>query len=252
MKILKDIDLDGKDLRIIQNMYWKQTAAIRVDNELSQPQPIKRGVRQGCVLSPELFSLYSKMILRKVEGKPGVKVGGQNINKLRYADDTILIAGNEEDLQSLVNIINEESEKMGIGLNVKKTECMGSSATESCVLKLQEKAAPVPVPQEVVCSQNSANDFTCGPWQQMLNDLELDQNNPKCPLEVFNIKWVLRRASLRGQAAVRKVPFLAVMLRNLDVTHVDAQALLKDKTGEMNATVASSVMEEYGPLLQTG
>ncbi|XP_047493175.1 uncharacterized protein LOC125041857 isoform X2 [Penaeus chinensis] len=129
---------------------------------------------------------------------------------------------------------------------------LGSSATESSVLKLQEKAAPVPVPQEVVCSQNSANDFTSGPWQQMLNDLELDQNNPKCPLEVFNIKWVLRRASLRGQAAVRKVPFLAVMLRNLDVTHVDAQALLKDKTGEMNATIASSVMEEYGAVLQTG
>ncbi|XP_069991314.1 uncharacterized protein [Penaeus vannamei] len=113
---------------------------------------------------------------------------------------------------------------------------LGSSATESCVLKLQEKAAPVPVPQEVVCSQNSANDFTCGPWQQMLNDLELDQNNPKCPLEVFNIKWVLRRASLRGQAAVRKVPFLAVMLRNLDVTHVDAQALLKDKTECCNSS----------------
>lgn len=56
-KAFEDIDLDGKDLRIIQNMYWKQTAAIRVNNELSQSQPVERGVRQGCVLLPDLFFL---------------------------------------------------------------------------------------------------------------------------------------------------------------------------------------------------
>lgn len=142
MKILEDINIDGKDLRIIQNIYWKQTATIRVDNELSRPQPIKRGVRQGCVLSPDLFSLYSEIIMRNIEGMPGVKVGGQNINNLRYADDTVLIAGSEEDLQHLVNIINEESEKMGLSLNVTKTECMVVSKkniTPTCKIILNGK-----------------------------------------------------------------------------------------------------------------
>ncbi|XP_071517504.1 uncharacterized protein [Panulirus ornatus] len=117
--------------------------------------------------------------------------------------------------------------------------------------QLHEKS-PATVTQNVVCSQSSAYDFSRGPWQQMINDLELNTADPACPLQVFNIKWVLRRASLRGQAGVRKVPFLAVLVRSLDMTHNDATAVLKDPTGEMNGTVASSVMDEYGPTLQSG
>ena len=123
-KILENLDIDGKDLRIIRNLYWGQTAAVRVDNECSDFREIKRGVRQGCVMSPDLFNLYSEIILRHLNDIPGLKVNGENINNIRYADDTALIAGSEKDLQTLLDIVVKESENMGLFLNVKKTECM--------------------------------------------------------------------------------------------------------------------------------
>ena len=64
MKKLQAINIDGTDLRIVKNMYWKQTVAVRVDNEVGQYQRIKRGVRQGCVLPPDLFSMYREIIMR--------------------------------------------------------------------------------------------------------------------------------------------------------------------------------------------
>ncbi|GFO45212.1 endonuclease-reverse transcriptase [Plakobranchus ocellatus] len=97
---------------------------MRIENKTSTFQDIKRGVRQCCVLSPDLFSLYSEIIMRNSENHPGIKVGGQNINNLRYADDTVLIAENKEDLQKLLNIVEEESRKTGLELNSKKTEVM--------------------------------------------------------------------------------------------------------------------------------
>ncbi|GFO24253.1 retrovirus-related pol polyprotein from type-1 retrotransposable element r2 [Plakobranchus ocellatus] len=108
----------------IKTMYWEQTAAMTIENKTSTFQDIKRGVRQGCVLSPDLFSLYSEIIMRNLENHPGIKVGGQNINNLRYVDDTMLIAENKEDLQKLLNIVEEESRKKGLELNGKKTEVM--------------------------------------------------------------------------------------------------------------------------------
>ncbi|GFO19870.1 retrovirus-related pol polyprotein from type-1 retrotransposable element r2 [Plakobranchus ocellatus] len=86
---------------------------MRIENKTSTFQDIKRGVRQGCVLSPDLFSLYSEIIMQNLENHPGIKVGGQNINNLRYADDTVLIAENKEDLQKLLNIVEEDSRKKG-------------------------------------------------------------------------------------------------------------------------------------------
>ena len=83
MEMLNNINIDGKDLRIIRNLYWKQGAAIRIVNEYGEYQPIMRGVRQGCVLSPNLFSLYSVNIMRTIQGLPGILIGGQNINNLR-------------------------------------------------------------------------------------------------------------------------------------------------------------------------
>jgi len=124
MKYLKELNIDGKDLRIIKNMYWEQSANIRIKNELGEAIKIKRGVRQGCVLSPDLFSLYSEYIMRSIQGMPGIRVGGRNINNLRYADDTVLIATTEKDLQDILNIIESESNKVGLGINIKKTETM--------------------------------------------------------------------------------------------------------------------------------
>ena len=75
-------------------------------------------------MPPDLFSLYSENIMRNLEEDPGLKVGGKMINNIRYADDTVLIAENERDLQNLVNILETESKGKGLELNSRKTEVM--------------------------------------------------------------------------------------------------------------------------------
>ena len=138
MQLLNNLDLDGKDLRLIQDLYWRQQAAIRIDNDLSKYVEIKRGVRQGCVLSPDLCSLYREMIMREVKDMDGIKVTGENITNVRYADDTALIADSEKKLQDIVDKIVTGSQQLGLSLNVKKTYCMVISKkkeTPRCHLK---------------------------------------------------------------------------------------------------------------------
>ena len=96
--ILVSLNIDAKDLRILRNLYWEQTVAIRMGNEISQYRAIKRGVRQACIASPDLFNLYSEMILRSLIEHQGVKVGGNIINNLWYVDDTLLIADSKQKL----------------------------------------------------------------------------------------------------------------------------------------------------------
>ena len=77
--------IDNKD-------YWEQSASVRTESGKTSEFKIKNGVRQGCVLSPNLFNLYTEKIFREVEDMKGVNIGGVNINNLRYADDTVLLA----------------------------------------------------------------------------------------------------------------------------------------------------------------
>ena len=124
LEMLNNIDIDDKDLRLIQNLYFEQTAAIKVNDLISDWAPIRKGVRQGCVLSPDLFSLYSEIILRCLEDEAGITIGGTNVNNLRYADDTVLIADSEEKLQNLLHKVNRRSKEFGMELNEGKTETM--------------------------------------------------------------------------------------------------------------------------------
>ncbi|GFR65813.1 retrovirus-related Pol polyprotein LINE-1 [Elysia marginata] len=126
-KILNSIDIDGKDLRIVRNLYWDQTAATRIDDEISGYKPIKRGVRQGCVLSPDFFNIYSEMILRNIYDLKGIRIGGVIINNLRYADHTVLLAESESELQAILDVVTDASMEMDLDLNAKKTECMTTS-----------------------------------------------------------------------------------------------------------------------------
>ena len=90
---------------------------------------IGKGVRQGCVLSPCLFNFYAEYIMRNVgleEAQAGIKIPGRNINNLRYADNTTLMAESEEELKSLLMKVKEESEKIGLKLNIQKTKIMAS------------------------------------------------------------------------------------------------------------------------------
>ena len=92
---------------------------------------IGEGVRQGCILSPCLFNLCAEYIMRNEEAQAGVKIGRRNINNLRYADDTTLMAESEEELKNLLSKVKEESEKVGLKLNIQKTKIMASGPITS-------------------------------------------------------------------------------------------------------------------------
>ena len=90
---------------------------------------MEKGVRQGCILSPFLFNLYAESIVRNAgldEAQAGIKIARRNINNLRYADDTTLMAESEEELKGLLMKVKEESEKFGLKLNIQKTKIMAS------------------------------------------------------------------------------------------------------------------------------
>ena len=95
---------------------------------------IGKGVRQGCILSPCLFNFYAEYIMRNAgldEAQAGLKISRRNINKLRYADDTTLVAESEEELKSLLMKVKEESEKAGLKLNIQKMKIMASGPITS-------------------------------------------------------------------------------------------------------------------------
>ena len=124
MEVLSRNEIDEKDLKLIRNLYWQQTASIQTDEGQSSSFPIKRGVRQGCVLSPPLFNVYTNEIFKESDELPGIKLLGEYINNLRYADDTVLLAESEEELQKLVDAVKEGSLKFGLEMNTKKMKTM--------------------------------------------------------------------------------------------------------------------------------
>ena len=134
---LERIGIDGKDIRIIANMYWKQKAAIRVVDEISDFTNINRGVRQGCVLSPYLFNIYTELIFRETDDMKGINIQGKNINNLRYADDTVLLTEKEEDLINILQRVKEQSAERGLHMNARKTKTMFISRKETQRLSIQ-------------------------------------------------------------------------------------------------------------------
>uniref|UniRef100_A0A8D8YBA7 Craniofacial development protein 2 n=3 Tax=Cacopsylla melanoneura TaxID=428564 RepID=A0A8D8YBA7_9HEMI len=126
IEILKETGIDGKDLRIITNLYWNQTAVLRVDYEHTEQVEILRGVRQGCIISPILFNLYSEYIFKEAlaDLDEGISINGVHLNNLRYADDTIVFADTLEGLQQLMNKVTETSKKYGLDINTNKTKFM--------------------------------------------------------------------------------------------------------------------------------
>ena len=113
---------------LLRNLYAGQEATVRTGHGTDWFQRGK-GVRQGCILSPCLFKLYAEYIMRNAgleEAQAGIKIAARNINKLRYADDTTLMAESEEELKSLLMKVKEESEKVDLKLSIQKTKIMAS------------------------------------------------------------------------------------------------------------------------------
>ena len=118
---------------LLRNLCAGQEATVRTGHGTTDWFQIGKGVCQGCILSPCLFNLYAEYIMRNAgldEARTGIKIAGRNINNLRYADDTTLVAESEE-LKSLLMKVKEESEKVGLKLNIQKTKIMASGPIPS-------------------------------------------------------------------------------------------------------------------------
>ena len=118
----------------MRNLYAGQEATVRTGHGTTDWFQIGKGVRQGCILSPCLFNFYAEYIVRNdepEEAQTGIKIPGRNINNLRYADDTTLMAESEEELKSLLMKVKEESEKVDLKLKIQKTKIMASGPITS-------------------------------------------------------------------------------------------------------------------------
>ena len=132
--MLQEIGIPEDLACLLRNLYAGQEATLRTGHGTTDYFQIGKGVRQGCIFSPCLFNLYAQYIMRNAgldEAQAGIKTPGRNINNLRHADDTTLMAESEEELNSLLMKVKEESEKAVLKLNIQKTKIMASGPITS-------------------------------------------------------------------------------------------------------------------------
>ena len=120
-KILKDMEILDQLTCLLRNLYAGQEATVSNEHGTTDRFQIGKGVHQGYISSPCLFNLYAENIMRNArldKAQAGIKIAGRNINNLRYADDTTLMAESKEELKSLLMKVKQESEKVGLKLNI--------------------------------------------------------------------------------------------------------------------------------------
>ena len=133
-KMLKEMGIPNHLTCLLRNLYAGQAAIVRTINGTMDWLKIGKGVHQGCILSPYLVNLHAEYIIQSArldEAKAEIYTAGRNINNLRYADDTTLIAESKEELKSLFMKVKEESEKAGLKLNIQNTKIMASGLITS-------------------------------------------------------------------------------------------------------------------------
>ena len=122
-EVMKKAGIPELERRLIINLYWHQHASVRWEGEVSRNFKVERGVRQGCIISPLLFNLYSEFMIKEaMEGREGVNIGGNNITDLRYADDAVLVADRIGKMQRMIDRLSETCSVYGMEINVKKTK----------------------------------------------------------------------------------------------------------------------------------
>ena len=133
-KILKEMGIPEHLICLLRNLCAGQEATVRTGHGTTDWLQRRKGVRQGCILSPCLFNLNAEYIMRNAgleEAQAGIKIARRNINNFRYSDDTTLMAESEEELKSLLMKLKVESEKVGLKLNIQKMKIMASGPTTS-------------------------------------------------------------------------------------------------------------------------
>ena len=133
-KILKEMGVPDHLTYLLRNLCAGQEATVRTGHGTMEWFQIEKGVCQGCILSPCLFNLYAEYIMqnaRLAEAQAGIKISGRNINNLRYADDTTLMAESEKELRNLLMKVKKESENADLKLSIQKTKIMASSPITS-------------------------------------------------------------------------------------------------------------------------
>ena len=133
-KILTEMEIADHLTCLLRNLYAGQESTVRTGHGTVSWFKIGKGVCQACVLSPCLFSFYEEYIMQNAkldETQAGIKIAGRNINNLRYADDTTLMAESEEELKNLLMKVKEESEKVGLKLNIQNMKIMASGPITS-------------------------------------------------------------------------------------------------------------------------
>ena len=133
-KILQEMGIPDHLTYLLRNLYASQEATIRNGHGTTDWLQVREGVHQGCILSPCLSNLYATYIMRNAkldDAQTGIKISRRNINNLRYADDTTLMAESEEELKSLLMKVKEENEKAGLSLSIQKTKSMTSGPITS-------------------------------------------------------------------------------------------------------------------------
>ena len=151
-EILKDLHVDWKDRRLLQDLYMRQEAVVRIADGESNPGIIGRGVRQGCLISPLLFSIYAEVMMIEAFGdsenldeedidiedfEDGIVVGGKIVRDVRFADDQGMVSSTERGLQNLMNKLNDTAKKFNMKINVQKTKTMVVSRNEGRLVKIK-------------------------------------------------------------------------------------------------------------------
>src|SRR6476619_5767630 len=145
MKVLQSIGVDWRDRRLISELHMNQEAVVRIADGESDSGIIGRGVRQGCPLSPLSPSIYAEMMMKEAleNVEEGIRVGGELIKAVKYADDQRMVANTEAGLQSLMDSLNTTAKHYDIKINIKKTKAMVVSRNGGERVNLTEKGQSV-------------------------------------------------------------------------------------------------------------
>ena len=160
---------------LLRNLYAGQEATVRTGHGTTDWFQIGKGVCQGCILSPCLFNLDAEYIMRNAgleEAQAGIKIAGRNINNLRYANDTTLMEESKEELKSLLMKVKDESEKVGLKLNIQKTKIMASGPITSWQIDGETAADFIFLGSKITADGDCSHEIkTLTPWKESYDQL---------------------------------------------------------------------------------